>query len=79
MQGSSGYTLYHRLISEGIICMWTRAAEQQVRDDGKRRAPSSINVAAARFDHPCNFQITSPLKYTAESICLKPMGCVMFT
>lgn len=81
MQGSSGCTLYHRLISEGIISAWIHEARvgataQQVGDSGKSRAPSSINAAAAMFAHLCNFQITSSFKHTAERI--SPKGPVIF-
>lgn len=78
-KGSSCCALYHRLISEGIACVWIHearvgATEQQFGDSGRNWAPSSINVSAAMFAHLCNFQITSSLKYTAER---KPVGCLM--
>lgn len=79
MRGSSRYTLYHRLISEGIICVWIHearvgATELQVGDSGKSSTPSSINVAAAMFAHLCNFQITSSVRYTAEVV---PVDCLI--
>lgn len=59
--------LYHRLISEGNICVWIHetyvsATEQQVRDAGKSRALKYINVAAAVSAHLCNSQIMSSLR-----------------